>query len=212
MLRSPAATRPARIMRTIARPREADAYSTGNGTAALPADNSTTSLASDLCFLGFILTAAVTALWVLRHRYRDPQHFFLLMDRLFVVLTRVNLLVSIPTLKDAQADLMSLSLPNTFEDVKRMRGVMLEYKEQHPLWVFLAFSFVYVFKQTFSIPGMEKATLHLLRGRSTGSSRTFYSSGSALMNLIAGVLFGLRIGFPLVCFLTGTVMSKTNTS
>ncbi|CAH0382374.1 unnamed protein product [Bemisia tabaci] len=68
--------------------------------------------------------------------------------------------------------------PGSLEDLQRMAKVMDIYNHTHASYVMLVFSFTYLFKQTFMIPG------------------------SVFLNLLAGALFGIWIGFPLCCLLT----------
>ena len=72
-----------------------------------------------------------------------------------------------------------LKFPKDLEELRTLSFTLTEYKDEHFSYVFFLFCLAYVYKQTFSIPG------------------------SAFLNLLAGHLFGVTIGFPLVCFLTG---------
>lgn len=72
-----------------------------------------------------------------------------------------------------------LSFPSSLEELKSLADVLKEYKKDHKGYLVLLFCSAYIYKQTFAIPG------------------------SVFMNLLAGALFGVWIGFPLVCFLTG---------
>jgi len=70
-------------------------------------------------------------------------------------------------------------LPTSIQDVKQLYKQLSAYSEHHFTYIALVFGYVYLIKQCFSIPG------------------------SVFLNLIAGALFGVQIGFPLVCVLTG---------
>ncbi|MCP9262492.1 Protein CBR-BUS-19 [Dirofilaria immitis] len=70
------------------------------------------------------------------------------------------------------------NLPNHFANFTATTSLFHAYKDQHFNYVTTLFIFAYIYKQTFAIPG------------------------SFVLNLIAGVLFDVWIGFLLVCFLT----------
>lgn len=69
-------------------------------------------------------------------------------------------------------------LPRNLEQLQQFRGMLLAYTEENYGGVLLVFSLLYIFKQTFSIPG------------------------SVLMNVVGGALLGLPVGFPLCCLLS----------
>lgn len=69
-------------------------------------------------------------------------------------------------------------LPTNVEELKQFRQLLLEYTHQNFQHMLLLFCLVYLFKQTYSIPG------------------------SIFMNILGGALFGLWISFPLCCMLT----------
>eukprot|EP01114_Cavostelium_apophysatum_P017216 TRINITY_DN5060_c0_g1_i1.p1 TRINITY_DN5060_c0_g1~~TRINITY_DN5060_c0_g1_i1.p1 ORF type:complete len:267 (+),score=65.04 TRINITY_DN5060_c0_g1_i1:165-965(+) len=71
-----------------------------------------------------------------------------------------------------------ITLPSSFEDVQIIGQVLSKYTEHHYVAVMCGFSVVYIFLQTFSIPG------------------------SIFLSSLAGALFGLYIGVPLVCLLS----------
>ncbi|XP_065836257.1 transmembrane protein 41A-like [Oscarella lobularis] len=77
-----------------------------------------------------------------------------------------------------EAETANVSFPSTWNDVKLVAQTLSTYKEKHPWRVLLLFCSAYLYKQTFAIPG------------------------SALLNVLAGALFGLQKAFGLVCFLT----------
>ncbi|VDK75834.1 unnamed protein product [Litomosoides sigmodontis] len=70
------------------------------------------------------------------------------------------------------------NFPNDFANFTATVNLFNAYKDQHFGYITTLFVFVYVYKQTFAIPG------------------------SFVLNLIAGVLFNVWIGFFLVCILT----------
>ena len=81
----------------------------------------------------------------------------------------------------ALAPVPELSLPSSFEDACALSLSLSAHLRSHPssrLLLLLLFASVYLLKQTFSIPG------------------------SALLNIMAGFIFGVGPGVPLVAFLT----------
>jgi len=78
---------------------------------------------------------------------------------------------------------LELSLPSSFDDARNLSLSLSQHLRSHPqsrMLVVLLFASVYILKQTFSIPG------------------------SALLNVMAGFVFGVGPGEPLVAFLTAT--------
>lgn len=47
----------------------------------------------------------------------------------------------------------ALFLPNNLEDVQRLYRILRRFMDGHFMWLLSSFAYVYVFKQTFSIPG-----------------------------------------------------------
>ncbi|KAJ8321002.1 hypothetical protein KUTeg_002589 [Tegillarca granosa] len=74
----------------------------------------------------------------------------------------------------------SIKFPTSLEDLTVMTDLLQQYQTEHFSYVLLLFCSAYLYKQTFAIPG------------------------SVFMNLLAGALFGVWRGFPLVCVLTAT--------
>jgi uncharacterized membrane protein YdjX (TVP38/TMEM64 family) len=72
----------------------------------------------------------------------------------------------------------SVYLPTSLEELKTVCGALRKLSEDHSMTVFLFCSLAYLFKQTFAIPG------------------------SALLNILAGALFGPVQGLILVSFLS----------
>nr|CAD7570626.1 unnamed protein product [Timema californicum] len=73
---------------------------------------------------------------------------------------------------------VKLEFPSNLKELQSLAQVLKEYSKTHSLYVLVLFSSAYVYKQTFSIPG------------------------SVFLNLLAGALFGVKMGFPLCCVLT----------
>nr|CAD7201065.1 unnamed protein product [Timema douglasi] len=73
---------------------------------------------------------------------------------------------------------LKLEFPSNLKELQSLAQVLKEYSKTHSLYVLVLFSSAYVYKQTFSIPG------------------------SVFLNLLAGALFGVNMGFPLCCVLT----------
>ncbi|XP_064617849.1 transmembrane protein 41A-like [Liolophura sinensis] len=74
---------------------------------------------------------------------------------------------------------VELKFPTTLAELQTLARNLHDYKTEHIEYVIFLFSSAYIYKQTFAIPG------------------------SVFMNLLAGALFGVWYGFPLVCLLTG---------
>jgi uncharacterized membrane protein YdjX (TVP38/TMEM64 family) len=70
-----------------------------------------------------------------------------------------------------------LHLPRQLEDLKELSVLLQDYKLNRPLYTFVLFVSVYIYKQSFAIPG------------------------SFLLNLLSGALYGLS-AFPLVSLLS----------
>lgn len=81
-----------------------------------------------------------------------------------------------PDLGDDQTEFTFF--PSSTEGIRNLYAAVAKYKDNHLSWLLLFFCSVYLFKQCFCIPG------------------------SALLNALAGALFGLTWAFPLVCMLT----------
>jgi len=78
-----------------------------------------------------------------------------------------------------------IKLPTDFNDVKIIAQVLSKYTDDHYIAVMCGFSIVYIFLQTFSIPG------------------------SIFLSSLAGTLFGLYMGVPLVCLLSSLGASNS---
>eukprot|EP01116_Phalansterium_solitarium_P005258 TRINITY_DN16749_c0_g1_i1.p1 TRINITY_DN16749_c0_g1~~TRINITY_DN16749_c0_g1_i1.p1 ORF type:complete len:296 (-),score=92.68 TRINITY_DN16749_c0_g1_i1:132-1019(-) len=96
--------------------------------------------------------------------------FFIFGAFLFTI---VLLFLNFPPLEREQAEIL-LRLPRKFQDVKAMGEVLTLYTEEYYFIVLVTFCLVYLFLQTFSIPG------------------------SIFLSFLAGALFGLPVGVLLV--------------
>ncbi|EGG16023.1 hypothetical protein DFA_09695 [Cavenderia fasciculata] len=66
-------------------------------------------------------------------------------------------------------------LPRSFEDVKQLSDILNQYTDDNYFIVITTYAFIYIFLQAFSIPG------------------------SIFLSFLSGALFGIWVGFPLVC-------------
>ncbi|KAK7867628.1 hypothetical protein R5R35_014821 [Gryllus longicercus] len=71
-----------------------------------------------------------------------------------------------------------LRFPSNLRELQQLAELLQLYYSSNSLYVLVLFSSAYLYKQAFIIPG------------------------SALLNVLAGALFGTYVGFPLCCFLT----------
>ncbi|XP_071444614.1 transmembrane protein 41A-like [Hetaerina americana] len=71
-----------------------------------------------------------------------------------------------------------LQFPNSLAELKEIAETLKTYYEKNYVYVLLLFCSAYLYKQSFMIPG------------------------SALLNLLAGALFGSMLALPIVCILT----------
>ena len=72
----------------------------------------------------------------------------------------------------------NIKFPSSLEDLRQLAYVLQLYMKDEREFVLVLFTSAYLFKQTFAIPG------------------------SVFMNVLAGAVFGLPVGFGLCCFLT----------
>lgn len=72
----------------------------------------------------------------------------------------------------------NLGFPNSIHELKDMATLLKAYYNENWFYVSLLFSSAYLYKQAFIIPG------------------------SFFLNVLAGALFGVLVGFPLCCLLT----------
>lgn len=71
-----------------------------------------------------------------------------------------------------------INFPSNLEELKTLSTLLKKYSRGHPLYVVVLFVSAYIYKQTFAIPG------------------------SVFLNLMAGAIFGIWVGFPLTCLLS----------
>ncbi|XP_049860999.1 transmembrane protein 41A-like [Schistocerca gregaria] len=83
-----------------------------------------------------------------------------------------------PKLNNGNKGSIKLQFPSSLQQMKDLAHLLEQYREHHLLYVVILFSSAYLYKQAFSIPG------------------------SALLNVLAGALFGSLVAFPLCCVLT----------
>lgn len=68
--------------------------------------------------------------------------------------------------------------PSTLDELKNLSNILQQYHKSNPAYVITLFTSAYIYKQMFAIPG------------------------SIFLNLLGGALFGMPIGFLLVCLLS----------
>lgn len=83
-----------------------------------------------------------------------------------------------PKLENDNKEKIKLQFPSSLQQMKELAHLLEQYREHHLPYVIVLFSSAYLYKQAFSIPG------------------------SALLNVLAGALFGSLVAFPLCCVLT----------
>lgn len=76
------------------------------------------------------------------------------------------------------SDGLPLTFPTSVEELQRLVAQLDQVREENFGLVLSVFAAAYLYKQTFAIPG------------------------SVFLNVLAGALFGVRYGLPLVCLLT----------
>lgn len=79
------------------------------------------------------------------------------------------------------------SFPRELSEIRIMIAIMTDYSQNYPNWVFIAWTYMYIFLQTFAIPG------------------------GIVLSLMAGPLFGFQSGFIYVaiCASFGSLMCYT---
>ncbi|KYQ89921.1 hypothetical protein DLAC_08489 [Tieghemostelium lacteum] len=85
----------------------------------------------------------------------------------------VFLFINFPSLSPEHKSL--LRLPKNFRDVKTLCDILSQYTDDNYYIVIMTFGVIYIFLQAFSIPG------------------------SIFLSFLSGGLFGIKVGFPLVC-------------
>lgn len=83
-----------------------------------------------------------------------------------------------PASDSVENERYDLHFPSDLEELKSLASLLKQYRKENSGYVVFLFCSAYLYKQTFAIPG------------------------SVFMNLLAGAIFGIWAGFPLVCFLT----------
>ncbi|WAR58105.1 hypothetical protein PtB15_5B337 [Puccinia triticina] len=79
-----------------------------------------------------------------------------------------------------EKDLPALRIPTSFEALKKLNALLQIYKTAHYYRVLSSFVLLYLFLQTFSLPG------------------------SMYLSILAGAMFGVQVALPLVCMCVGT--------
>lgn len=105
----------------------------------------------------------------------DTKESFLLIFLLFLAAVGIMLFVYLRFPNMSRLDQEKLKLPTSLEDAKDLGKVLSSYKEEYYLYVLLAFATIYVFLQTFAIPG------------------------SIFLSILAGFLFPFPLALFLVC-------------
>ncbi|XP_059956085.1 transmembrane protein 41A [Mesoplodon densirostris] len=95
---------------------------------------------------------------------------------LYLLSTRLPRGSTLGTAKEAGD--RSLWFPSDLAELRELSEVLREYQKEHQVYVFLLFCSAYLYKQGFAIPG------------------------SSFLNVVAGALFGPRLGLLLCCVLT----------
>lgn len=99
---------------------------------------------------------------------------------LTVLYLLANWTAQVATSDDATDHKVFHKFPSSLEELQTCASILTSMQKNHAYLVSLLFSSAYLFKQTFAIPG------------------------SVFLNLLAGAIFGLPIGFCLTCILTAS--------
>ncbi|CAD5232076.1 unnamed protein product [Bursaphelenchus xylophilus] len=86
--------------------------------------------------------------------------------------------IMITSAPDWHSDQAGFEIPKQFDNFTTVVEKFKKYHDQHYIYITILFCSVYLYKQTFAIPG------------------------SFLLNVIAGAVFDMGVGFMLVCVLT----------
>jgi len=73
-----------------------------------------------------------------------------------------------------------IKIPSTIQDAKEIKDTAIFLTTNHSILTTSLFSLLYLFKQTYAIPG------------------------SVVLNIIAGMLWGVKVGWPMVCVLSAS--------
>lgn len=99
---------------------------------------------------------------------------------LAVLYLLANLTAQVATSEYATDQQVFHKFPSSIEELQNYASILTTMKNNHTSLVLLLFGSAYLFKQTFAIPG------------------------SVFLNLLAGAIFGVPIGFGLACILTAS--------
>lgn len=100
-------------------------------------------------------------------------------------------------------------MPKTINEITALNSCLKQYYNTNYLYILVLFSSVYIFKQTFCIPGsVILVCIYYVFNRFTLLSTVVLLFHKLyLQNLIAGSLFGSVVGFLLVCTLSSIGVS-----
>jgi len=88
----------------------------------------------------------------------------------------IILYLNMPSITQKEKDILFAKIPRKGEDVKAIHEVVSRYYQQNSLYVYSLFCYLYIFLQSFGIPG------------------------PIILSLLSGALFGGIPGFITVCF------------
>ncbi|XP_046384661.1 transmembrane protein 41A-like [Ischnura elegans] len=104
-----------------------------------------------------------------------PNFLYLVLIISFATAWLYLLTILAPSIDKKQ---VALHFPNSLVELQELSDTLKAYYEKHFVYVLTLFCSAYLYKQSFMIPG------------------------SALLNLLAGALFGSMLALPIVCSLT----------
>jgi len=102
------------------------------------------------------------------------------LSALVVLYSLASWTAQVATLDDATDNKVFHKFPSSLEELQTCASVLISMQKNNTYLVLVLFSSAYLFKQTFAIPG------------------------SVFLNLLAGAIFGLPVGFCLTCILTAS--------
>jgi len=97
---------------------------------------------------------------------------------IIAIATILLYIISINAPKIDEKDTSTIKFPSNLDELKALALTLKQYKTEHIAYVVILFCFALIYKQSFAIPG------------------------SFMINILGGAIFGVTIGFPLVCLLT----------
>merc|ERR1711934_538630 len=106
---------------------------------------------------------------------------FIFTGSLTVLYLLANWTAQVATSDDGSDQHVFHKFPSSLEELQTYASILSSIQKNNTTLVLLLFSLAYLFKQTFAIPG------------------------SVFLNLLAGAIFGLPVGFCLTSTLTGSV-------